>query len=935
MLLSFFILTGAAGMPEIEVPKGVALVRSEGTIQEYRLESNGLRILLSEDHSSPVTAVMVSYTAGSRDETAGATGAAHILEHMMFKGTEKYNKKVGTQIAKVIEQTGAVINANTGYDSTNYYELVPSDRVGLALDIEASRMRGTLLNPEDFESERNVVLNELERYFDSPVVELMTAVWKEAFGSRHPYGHPVIGWRADVQVMPVEALKKFYDTYYWPGNATLTLIGDFRSPEVLEDIVLKFSPIPAAPENAPVLSFEASPQETQREVNIKKTQGVEYVLVANKIPEALHPHSAALDLLGLILSHGKTSRLQLALVEKGLAAQVEAGGSGTKEPGLFTTMATLAPGVKHDTVIEEILKVYAKMAEDGVTDDEFDRAKSQIRAEAAYARDGAMSVATELASAIGMGDWTYYAQYLSKIEKVRKKDIESAAADYLSEKTRTLGRLRMEKPTSESAGTAAGQPPSPHVRAADPEDNSKSAGQNAEIPAEMNSTGRPAGQDVSSRYYENSVRSFEQKGVKLGALRTGVKDVVAINGSLRGGGSAYHKNRMIPRLTAMMLDQGTKKRSKYEIAEQLENRGAQILFGVDSEYMRFQIRCLRRDVDAVIRLFAEEFLAPAFYEKELDTIKQQERVRLQYMTSSTSAQGLNAFLRSLFPPEHALYSEAFEEQLASLDRIKAADLKSFHEKNFAGGELIFTAAGDLDPDELWKSIREAFSDWKAQEVTQTFQKSSAQEFQGARQYAPVNERGNMDVIMGRPVSLTRKDPGFMAAYLANYLLGGDFTSRLSSIIRDQYGLTYGIRSGFVGVSEEIEGAWVIHMIVTPPRLDEGIARTLELLREFRDTKVDSEELTAKKRTVTGRFKIGLATSRELADELLNAEQWGFGPSYLDRFPGLIENVTVDQVEAAIRRYYSPDRLQITASGHLPEGSSFLTDAPKLLKKDKP
>ena len=222
-------------------------VRESGGVEELRHATNGLTVLLAPEAAVPVVAFQVTYRVGSRNEGAGLTGATHLLEHLMFKGSERFNKDLGTSVFQTLQSLGGQINATTWYDRTNYYALLPSEHLEKAVEIEADRMRGARVRDEDLASERTVVLNELDRGDNEPLRKLLHATFATAYQA-HPYGHPVIGWRSDVETVSAEGLRHFYDTYYWPRNATVTVAGAFDRDDALALIDRHFGPIPAGPD---------------------------------------------------------------------------------------------------------------------------------------------------------------------------------------------------------------------------------------------------------------------------------------------------------------------------------------------------------------------------------------------------------------------------------------------------------------------------------------------------------------------------------------------------------------------------------------------------------------------------------------------------------------------------------------------------------------
>ena len=432
------------GFEKIQELKGIA---------EYRMDSNGLTVLLMEDHSAPVATFMVTYRVGSRNEVTGTTGASHLLEHLMFKGTEKFDKGKGTDVSSMLQNVGARMNANTWLDRTNYYANIPIDHLELAIEIEADRMRNLFLREEDRQPEMTVGRNEFERGENSPLTALTKEIVAAAFVA-HPYHHPTIGWRSDIENVTIERLREFYDTYYWPNNATLTAIADFKKIDVLNLVGKYYGPIPASPKPIPVVYTEEPPQRGARTVMVKRAGQLGVVGIAHKVPEGAHNDTFALNVLEAILIQGKNSRLYKSLIERGLAVDIFVWNFALKDPGLFITFAYLAPGVDHTIVNDVILDEFEKLKTEGVTDEELARAITQLNAEIAYSRDGSFSVARILNDAIAMGDWTYYVRFPEEIAKVTPDAVKRVVRKYFNEESRTSGTFVPLAPTG-----APGQPP--------------------------------------------------------------------------------------------------------------------------------------------------------------------------------------------------------------------------------------------------------------------------------------------------------------------------------------------------------------------------------------------------------------------------------------------------------------------------------------------
>ncbi len=431
------VIENEAGLSR-DVPEAFTFVESSGGIEEYLLKSNGLQVLLLPEAAAPVVTFMVTYRVGSRNESVGLTGATHFLEHLMFKGTERFNKEKGTTIFNVLQRVGAQVNATTWLDRTNYYELLPKEHLALAIEIEADRMRGARISAEDLESERTVILNEFDRGENEPMRKLYHAVWTAAFVA-HPYHHPTIGWRSDIEHVTTVGLRHFYDTFYWPNNATVSIIGDFDRAEALRLVEAQFGKIPSSPEPIPTVYTEEPEQRGERWLAVRQAGQLGSVMIAYKSPAALDPDADALDVLAVALATGKNSRLYRRLTDQGLTTHVFASASRFRDPGLFYVLAMLAPERTHEEVERAIGEALEGIKEEGLSEAELARAKSQLKAEEAFSRDGPFAVASRLNEAIAAGDWKLYTTYLDRIDRVTLEDVRRVASAYLVDERKTVG----------------------------------------------------------------------------------------------------------------------------------------------------------------------------------------------------------------------------------------------------------------------------------------------------------------------------------------------------------------------------------------------------------------------------------------------------------------------------------------------------------------
>jgi zinc protease len=423
---------------------------------EYFL-SNGMKVLLVEVPKAPVATVQVWYKVGSRNEVMGRAGLSHMLEHMMFKGTARYPKG---SFSRIVRKNGGIDNAFTGQDFTAYFENLAADRVGLALELEADRMQGLILDHSEFQTERDVVKEERRlRSEDDPQGALVEALFAHAFLS-HPYHWPVIGWFADLDAMSLEDLQRHYDTFYSPNNATLVVVGDIKAESLLPTIKRLFEPIPRGPSPKQTLSPEPE-QRGERRFLLKREAQVPFVMMGFRVPNYSNEDSYALDILESILSSGKSSRLYQSLVydqKNSLAVGAEYSVLQT-DPGLFYFYSLVNPSVKVEGVEEAIQREIVRLQNEPPSEQELQRAKNQVEAARVFEQDSNFRHAMLMGQAESVGaGWRRIDQFVERIRAVTAKDIQRVAKQYLTPDNRTVGiliPLPLPSPPPDSAPTAA------------------------------------------------------------------------------------------------------------------------------------------------------------------------------------------------------------------------------------------------------------------------------------------------------------------------------------------------------------------------------------------------------------------------------------------------------------------------------------------------
>lgn len=438
LLLALTACTALTAWANPPAAPGFSHVRSVGGIDEYRLDANGLQVLLMPDRSAPVVTFMVTYRVGSRNEVTGTTGATHLLEHLMFKGSVNFNKEKGNVFDQMMERTGAQYNATTWLDRTNYYNTIGSEHLEMVVAMEADRMRNLLIRDEDRRPEMTVVRNEFERGENSPFQSLLKELFQAAYVA-HPYHHSTIGWRSDIEKVSIEKLQAFYDTFYWPDNSTVTVIGDFNHEQALGLVQKYYGAIPKAPKPIEEIYTEEPEQTGPRRVTVKRAGRLGVVAIGFKNAAGLHADWATLQVLSQILTDGQNSRLYQALTDKGLTTSVSSFNGYFKDPTLLVLFAALAPGATHDQAEKILLDEVERVKRDGVTATETDAAIAKLLSDLAFSRDGSFAIAGAINEDIAVGDWTNYVQLPEKYRAVTPAMVQAVAAKYLNLDQSTTG----------------------------------------------------------------------------------------------------------------------------------------------------------------------------------------------------------------------------------------------------------------------------------------------------------------------------------------------------------------------------------------------------------------------------------------------------------------------------------------------------------------
>jgi len=872
--------------------EGFQVLAQERGVEELRLAANGLRVLLLPDAGVPVVAACVVYHVGSRNEAVGHTGSTHLLEHLMFKGSRKFNGGTGRPIARVLERVGAYFNATTWFDRTNYYETLPPEHLELALEIEADRMRGALLREEDLANEMTVVRNEFERGENDPFDALLKESFAIAF-REHPYHHPTIGWRSDIENTTIERLRGFYDTFYYPDNATLVIVGSFERGEALTLVDRHFGPLPAAPRPVPPVVTREPRQEGERRFTVRRAGEVGWVAVSWRTPEAAHADTHALAVLADAVGGGVTSRLYQRLVETGLCLDVQAVAWQLRDPGLFQVFATLNPQVAHGKVERIIRRELAGVARKGLSRVELGRAKAQVEAQTAYHRDSPAQVAAALSEAVSAADWRFYLDYLDRIRAVERDDVLRVAAATFVEDAISVGYF-----IPRDGGGGSGTVPHPEPSAVRP------------WPCFLRS-------ELAPRVREAALPG----GARLLLLPRRGNATVNLHGSLLAGHALVEEGEWTAAtLVPDMLERGTDAHTRLQLARTIEDRGIELDVSGDG-FNPVEVfcsgRCLSRHLRLVLELLVEMLLHPAFPPEELERVRTLRLGELAQAQEDTFNRAFEAFSRLGYPPGHPHRRRSVEERKAALARATREDLTTVHARLYGPASMVLALVGDFDPERAGGQLETLLAHASGgRREPPPVARRGPQAAAPGRALEQMADKPNLDVVLGHPGGLRRADEDFLAASLGNAVLGqSTLSSRLGVRLRDREGLTYGVLSRFFGASL-LDGPWAVTFSVAAPDLERGEAAAREEIARYVAEGPSEEELADERAAMAGSYRVGLATPGAMARELVRLSRHGLPVAEIDRIPERILAVRREEVAEAVRRHIAPDRLSVTVAGDL-------------------
>ncbi len=906
---------------------------------------NGLKLILKEVHTAPVVAFQVWYDVGSRNEHDGVTGASHLLEHMLFKGTPTLGKG---EISRLLNRVGARSNAFTSYDYTCYWETLASEHLELAMRIESDRMVNSLIPDPERQAEMSVVRSELEgRENDSSSV-LNREVQSIAYQS-HAYQRPIIGWRSDVEGMSTDTIREYYRTHYMPNNAVIVIVGDFETAEAMRLIKKYFGPIPPGKLPPKVITTEPR-QRGERRVRVRKEGTTWYVQMAFHGPRLIDEDTYAMDVLDGILSSGRASRLYQGLVETQLAMRAGSGSWTPKDPGLFELYATVRQGVEVEKVEQALLEQVALAKDTLPTTEELARVKNQIEAAYIFQKDSVTAQGNSLGGHQILHSYEYVNTYVDRIARVTAEDVQRVARKYLTEDNRTVGIFEPIAPAGRPGppGPGAGGP-APRWRFHDTLWQGPKATAVLPLPHAGSAGFEPAGYDTPSprwrphepAHYSASpapaaavlplpgslitagpsgrtapTRTVLPNGMVVIVQENHANTTIAVSGHLHTGGVFDPPDKPgLAGFTGALLSRGTKSRTSLELAQTTESVGASVgVGGGRPATTNFGGACLTKHFDIILDVLSDELRNPSFPEDEVEKLRNQALAGLQQSLDDTGDRARRAFLRRIFPDAHPYSVPSFEEAVEAVKARTRQDVVDFYDKHYGPDTAAIIIVGDVQTDEAIAKVKQYFGDWKPVGRTREVNIPDAPlQKETVREIIPMMDKSQVDIILGHWGGVKRKDPDFYAVTLMNFVLGGDATtSRLGAKTRDELGLVYSIYC----YSRTYRGRadWRTMLGVNPQNVDKAVAAALDTIKRYKSEGPTQTEFDEALAYITGSYPVALETNRAVASELLLAEYYDLGLDYINRHNDLYRQVTLEQVREATKKYLHPEAHTLVIAG---------------------
>ncbi len=885
--LAFAPLGFAAKLEKIQTIEGIT---------EYQL-SNGMQVLLFPDQSKDTTTVNITYKVGSKHENYGETGMAHLLEHLLFKGSKK-----NPNITKALNDIGAQFNGTTWLERTNYYETFKATDENLewALKMEADRMVNSFVSAEDLESEMTVVRNEFERGENIPWRILYQRVTSVAL-DWHNYGNSTIGARSDIENVKIENLQAFYRKYYQPDNAVLVVAGKFDEKLALKTIKKSFGKIKKPKRELPQFYTVDPVQDGNRQVTLRRVGSEQAIAAAYRVAPGSHPDFAPLTVLSEILSNSPSGRLHKNLIEKNLATTSWAWANQQKEPGLFYVNVVSDLETDMQKTKKALLDTLENIKQKPITAEEIERAKRSIQKEIDLAFNNSQKISIELSEWIGIGDWRLMFIERDRIESVTLEDVQRVAEHYLVESNRTFGQfIPTENPKR------AEIPEAPEI---------------AELVEGYKGKKTIAQGEVFDATLENIAKRelrTQKSGIKISVVPIKTRgESVFIEARFGIGTAESLKGKSVAReFMSNMLMMGTENYSREQLSDQLDILKAKGGFGSDAQAVFAWFETTKSNLPELISLMHEVLTTANFPEKEFNLLKSQQLTQLTAATTKPQALAFSTFYSALnkSPKDSIHYYYPIDEKIDALEKLTLADVKNVYKEMLGADSVQIGIAGEFDSKKVTKLIFDKFSGWENPSEYK-YSPYTFQDVEKVTKSIETPDKKNAVFVAGKNLDLTHTDEDAAAMYVATRIIGGGaLSSRLADRIRQQDGLSYGVGAVVRLPRTDKNGQWIAYAISAPQNTDKVENAFKEEMTKVLNDGVTEEEVTAAIDGLLDEAKVSRSNNKTLAQSLRDLYYEDRTISDEIAFQKKLRALTVEDINKVIKKYLSTDDMTIVKAG---------------------
>ncbi len=859
-------------------------------ITEYQMD-NGLKILLFPDNSAQTITVNITYIVGSRHEGYGEKGMAHLLEHMVFKGTPNH-----PDIPKELNARGARPNGTTWYDRTNYFETfnATEDNLDWALDLEADRMVNSHIAKKDLESEFSVVRNEFEMGENDPGGVLMQKVIDAAY-LWHNYGNATIGNRSDIERVPIENLKDFYKKFYRPDNAVLMVTGKFDDEKTLALINKKFGKI-AKPTTPIRDSYTEEPaQDGEKSVTVSRVGNLQLVSALYHTPAGSQDDYAAMAILENVLTDEPSGRLYKALIEAQKASSLWSSSPFTKEPG-FLYIHVDVPSDKNAIEVETLLKqVLDNIKSEPITQEELDRAKANLLKQIDEENRNSAYLGTYMSEFIGAGDWRLAFIHRDRIENMTLEKVNQSSLKYIIPTNRTIGRF---VPTKSPERIEI-----PHAKNIDSLVKDYKG---------RESLGTGEAFDVAYGKIQERLDSGKLgNGINYGFIKKSNRgNTVNLSFSIRNGDEKSLANKgVVPSFTANMLNKGTVTKTRQQIEDELSKLKSSIYFGARNGNVYVTLSSTEENLMPALHLMSDMLKNPAFSAAELEKLKTEELSNLE--SNKTEPQFLATTrlseINNPHPKGHPLYKMTVEEREAAIRNVAITDVKAFHADFYGLGKSILVGIGNLNPDEIKTFMEREFDGFESKKpyakIPSPFTESKA-----VIEDIATPDKKNAMTFGGLNIKISEYGEDYPALMIATAIFGGGFlSSRIADRLRQKDGVSYGAGAGLQADSDKIDqnSQMYFYAIYAPENYDKVLLGFREELARFIKDGITKEELENAVNGWVQEENVSRAKDDELLTVINNNTYYERTMDFQKSLEEKISNLTVANVNDAIKKYIKP------------------------------